>query len=594
MVCLKNAKKTRERTNGQSFVQGALILTLGMAIVKIVGALFKVPLNTVIGEYGMGLFNVAYNFYGPVHSLATAGLPIAISRMVSECFSMGRYREIRKIKRVSTPIFLTLGLLGTALMLFGAPYYCREIINNNRAVLPMLTLAPAVLFGCLGSIYRGYFEGLKNMYPTAVSEVIESMSKLIVGLSASVIVVWKLNEEFNFYGTILGRLVPSADEAALMTLSYAAAAAIFGVTLGSLISFMFLLLRYHKGGDGITLQMLQGAPRPRRGKTIAKILIRTAIPVAIGSVTVNIAGLIDTTFLQQRLAYIIQNESQKLLDRYQGLIPDMYLRQPDTIPNLLFGCYSMALTVYMIVPTITQAFSISALPSITQLWIKGNREKLKAGVEMVLRLTALFSLPAGIGISAIAGQISKLLYGDDVTTPIVAGILTLLGMAAALAAISTPISSMLQAVGRADIPVKLLIIAMLIKVGVNYVLCGNAEINVYGAAIGTLCCYLFLVISQVILLCRVTRIRLSIKSVFLKPFVAAVLCGVSAHVTAMAMEGLISLGGRMEALITTVAAIGIGMIVYAISLWAVGGLKKSDLDLLPKGQKIAKILEKHK
>ena len=491
----------------QGFLHGTLVLTIGMAVVKIVGALFKVPLNTVIGEYGMGLFNVAYHFYGPVHSLATAGLPIAISRMVSECFSRRRFQDIRKIKRISMPIFFLMGALGTALMLFGAPYYCAEVIGNRHAVLPMLVLAPAVLFGCLGSIYRGYFEGLTNMYPTAVSEVIEALSKLIIGLTASYGVSAHLNREYQQRNTIFGQLVASTDEAALATLSYAAAAAILGVTLGSLLSFLFLSLRYKTGGDGISTAALRASPKPRSGKSIAKTLIRTAVPVAIGSITVNVAGLIDTSFLQQRISSIMQRDPGAILRLYQGLIPDMYLRRPETIPNFLFGCYSMALTVYMLVPTITQAISISALPSITKLWTAGNKPALKKGIEMVLRLTALFSLPAGIGITAIAPQISVLLYGEDQATPIVSGLLTVLGIAAVLAALCTPISSMLQAVGRADIPVKLLVLAMGIKIGVNYLLCGITEINVYGAAIGTLCCYLFLAVAEVILLCRITGIR---------------------------------------------------------------------------------------
>ena len=566
---------------------------MGMAVVKLVGALFKAPLKTVVGEYGMGLFNVAYNFYGPVHSLATAGLPIAISRIVSESYSMGRFRDIRKIKKVSTPIFLFLGIAGTLLMILGAPYYCKELIRNQQAMLPMLALAPAVLFGCLGSIYRGYYEGLKNMYPTAVSEIIEASSKLIVGLSASVAVMLRFKEEYDKSGTLLGQRVASPDEAALMTLSFAAAAAIVGVTVGSLLSFLFLFFRYHKGGDGIDERLIAAAPKARSGKLLAKILIRTAVPVAIGSVTVNIAGLIDTTFLQQRLSKIMLTEPKVLMSMYQGLIPEMYLRQPETIPNFLFGCYSMALTVYMLVPTVTQAFSISALPSVTRLWAEGNKKKLKDGIEMVLKMTALFSLPAGIGISAIAPQITTLLYGSDISSPVVSGILVLLGIAAAFAALSTPISSMLQAIGRADIPVKLLAAAMVIKIGINYLLCGTAEINVYGAAVGTLVCYLVLVIAELIWLCRAAGVRIS-AAVFVKPLISAILCGIAAYMTAQLTGRLVTADGRGAALIITSAAIAAGAAVYCISLWATGAVSRKDLDLFPKGQKIVKILEKHR
>ena len=576
----------------QNFLKGTVVLTIGMAVVKLVGALFKVPLKSVIAEYGMGLFNVAYHFYGPVHSLATAGLPIAIARLVSARQSEGGYREIRKIKAVSTPIFFLLGALGTAVMLFGAPYYCREVIQNEGAILPMLVLAPAVLLGCLGSIYRGYFEGLKNMYPTAVSEIIEALSKLIVGLSGAAYVSHRLNRAYLRTGQIWGRPMASPDEAALTTLSFAAAAAILGVTVGSLISFLFLYWRYHSRGDGITPAMLSGAPAPGSGRSIGHAIVKTAVPVAIGSLAVNLTGLIDTTFLQQRLTNLLQKAPETLITQYQNLIPDMYLRQPDTIPNFLFGCYALALTVYMLVPTVTQAISTSALPNITALWIEGKRDGLQRGVETVLRVTALVSLPMGIGISAISGEIAVVLYGEEPATAIVGRLLVGLGFSAALAALSTPISSMLQAVGRADIPVKLLLAAMGIKVGLNYLLCGIPALNVYGVTAGTFCCYLFMVLSQLICLRRVTGLRIPVHRLFLKPMLSALLCGISAYV--MSNCGWFSLTERKEALAAVLCSMGIAALVYVISLWALGAVTREDIQFLPKGQKILKMLENPK
>lgn len=584
--------ENRKTVNRQSFLHGALILTLGMAIVKIVGALFKVPLKYAIQEYGMGLFNVAYNFYGPIHSLAIAGLPIAISRMVSESYSRGRYRDITRIKKVSTPICLTLGILGTALMFFGAPVYCSAVIKNDNALLPMLALAPAVLFGCLGAIYRGFYEGLKDMYPTAISEVIEALSKLIIGLAAAIGITGYLEREYVTYGTVFGKLMESADEAALITLSFAAAGAIVGVTCGSLFSFLYLSMRYRRKKAGITPEMLKDSPKPYTRKTIAKRLVITAIPIAIGSVTMNVAGLIDTTFLQSRIGDIINTAPDMLLAVYKGMIPDAFLRNPETIPNYLYGCYALALTVYMLVPTITQAFSISALPNMTEVWTRGDKREIKLNIESVVRITALFSLPAGIGISALATPVTRLLYGNDESTPIIAGVLFLLGLGAAVAAIATPISSMLQAVGRADLPVKMLVIAMGIKVAANYFLCGIPEINILGAGIGTLLCYLFLVVAELILLCRVTGVKIEVKSTFVKPAFSALFCGVAARVCSDLAAVVFDGGGRVDSMLCTACGVGAGGVFYIICLVIFNGIDKNDVLMLPKGQKIAKLLEK--
>ena len=216
MICLTKAKKKKERGARQSFLQGALILTAGMAVVKVIGALFKIPLKYAIGEYGMGLFNVAYNFYGPIFSLATAGFPIAIARMVSEDSTLGRWNDVRQVKRVSLPSFLLAGLLGMVLITLAAPYYCEKIVGNQNALLPMLALAPAILFACVGAVFRGHYEGLRNMIPTAVSEIVEAVAKLLIGLSAACAVVSACTEEYAANGTVFAVHPASPDEAVFL------------------------------------------------------------------------------------------------------------------------------------------------------------------------------------------------------------------------------------------------------------------------------------------------------------------------------------------------------------------------------------------
>jgi len=175
---IKN-ENSKGQMKKQSFLHGALILTLSILIVKVVGMLFKVPLNWIITEEGMGYFGTAYNFYGPIFSLATAGFPIAISKMVSESYTRGDFRDIRQIHKASIPIFLFTGIVGTSVMIFGSKAYV-DVVNNPLSRYSMIALAPAILFSCLSSIYRGYYEGLRNMYPTAISEVLEALGKLFL------------------------------------------------------------------------------------------------------------------------------------------------------------------------------------------------------------------------------------------------------------------------------------------------------------------------------------------------------------------------------------------------------------------------------
>lgn len=590
MICLTKAEKKKERGARQSFLQGALILTAGMAVVKVIGALFKIPLKYAIGEYGMGLFNVAYNFYGPIFSLATAGFPIAIARMVSEDSTLGRWNDVRQVKRVSLPAFLLAGLLGMVLITLAAPYYCEKIVGNQNALLPMLALAPAILFACVGAVFRGHYEGLRNMIPTAVSEIVEAVAKLLIGLSAACAVVSACTEEYAANGTVFAVHPASPDEAVFLTLAFAAAAAVLGVTCGSIFSLFYLALRYRFRGDGITARMYREAPPARGKRETMKKLVATTLPIAVGSIAMNVAGLIDATFLQNRIGHIMETAPQALLACYKGQIPEIYLDSPSSVSTFLYGCYTLALTIYLLVPAITQAFGVSALPSVTEAWTRGNKKEIKSSMESVIRVTALFCFPAGLGISALAEPIVQVLYGKGQSSSIIAGALFLLGLASLAAALSTPLSSMLQAVGRMDLPVKLLFAAMGIKIAVNFWLCGIPEINIAGAGVGTLCCYLFLVVSQLWCLQKVTGVKIS-AGLLLRPLASAGVCACGAYFIYefFSRQFVLNSFGEAAAL---AAGIAVGAVVYVISLGLLHAVDRNDVLMLPKGQKIAKMLEK--
>ena len=572
----------------QSFFQGALVLTAGMAVVKVIGALFKIPLKRVIGEYGMGLFNVAYNFYGPVFSLATAGFPIAIARMVSENRSLGRWKDIKRVRQVSFPAFLLLGLLGMGAMTLFAPLYCEAVSGNRHALAPMLALAPAILFACGASVFRGYYEGLRDMTPTAVSEVVEAGAKLLIGLSAACVLVSWGTKEYAASGTVFSLRPASPQEAMVLTLSFAAAGAVFGVTCGSVFSFLYLWLHHRFRGDGITPEMYQGAPEPAGKRELRGRLLRITLPVALGSLATNLAGLIDATLLQNRIGEAMKTAPERLLSHYEGMIPALYLENPGSIPTFLYGCYTLAMTVYLLVPSVTQAFGVSALPSVTEAWTKGGKERLKSSIETVARLSSLFCFPAGLGLCALAEPVTQVLYGREASSPIISEALFLLGLASLATAMCTPMASMLQAVGRLDLPVKLLAAAMVLKVAVSYWLCGIPELALSGAAVGTLCCYLFLFFSQFWCLRRAAGIEISL-FVFGKPLVCSVLCGLSARLAYRLLSGFLYPG----VLLPLLGAVACGAVVYLAGLLFLGGIEKSDLFALPKGQKIAKMLEKH-
>lgn len=584
VVMQKHAEQSESTRKKQSFLHGALILTIAVVIVKVIGALFKIPLTWTIGTVGIGYFNTAYSVYGPIFSLATAGFPIAIARMVSENYARQRFRDIRRIHRASVFIFLITGSVGFLVMLVGAPFYVNYVLKDSSSLLSMFFLAPSILFCCLSAIYRGYYEGLRNMYPTAVSEVIEAVCKLVIGLTAAILIVQTGMNQYHATGTVFGLAMQSEEYAKNATLPYAAAGAIFGVSVGSLGSYLYLLIRHKRKGDGITREQLAASCPPYTMRNTVVKLIKTAVPIGIGAVAINVAALIDTTFLQGRIGDIMRENPAALLSMYQGMIPKIYL-ETDAVPTYLYGCYSLALILFGLIPAFLQAFSISALPNVTAAWTRGIPGEIKRSVEGVLRISALVSLPAGLGMSVLARPIISLIYRTN--DEIASRVLVIMGIGAIFASLSAPVFSMLQAAGRVDLPVKLLLAGLTIKALLNYFLTGIPEINVLGAAIGTLVCYAFITVAAVVLLCRVTHVIPNFLSAVIKPLLASLFCAAAAY----AAQGFAA--RVMSDQLATCAAILIACAVYVVALFCFRAICREDVIMLPKGQKIVKILEKH-
>ncbi|MBQ5777185.1 MAG: polysaccharide biosynthesis protein, partial [Oscillospiraceae bacterium] len=452
----------------QSFFQGAFILSVAALIVKLLGAIFKIPLTNILGGDGMGYFSTAYDLYMPVYVISNAGLPVAIAKIVAESVSEGRFRDVRRTLKIANVVFLTTGTIGFSILFFGAGFLVKTI-NNPGAYLAVMAMAPTVFFVCLTSAYKGYYEGLQNMYPTALAQVIEVVVKLIFGLGLSM-GAYKLGmDEFRASGCVLGEFFADAEAAELRVLQIAAAGAIFGVALGSFGSWLSVYIRHKKSGDRITPQELDAPQEVTPTRVVLKKIVKIAIPIALGSCVGQLTGVIDLWSVLNRLNYAVNLDFGAISEMYGAAIPDG--KALESIPNYLNGCYKgMAVNLYNLIPTFTVAFGVSALHAITMAWTEKNRDSLKENVEAVLRITMLLVLPAGIGMSMLSHGVLTLLYGGrplevEIATPLLA----ILSIAVIFSATCSPINSMLQAVGRADLPVKIMVGCAAFKLVFNYI-----------------------------------------------------------------------------------------------------------------------------
>ena len=576
-----NASQTK---NSQSFLEGALILVFATAVVKIIGVIFKVPISWLLKEEGFAYFSLAYAVFTPLYSLAMAGLPVAVARMVSENSAKGNFRDVKKILRISTAAFTVTGGFCSILMLLGAGAYSNYIIKTPAAFLSIICLSPAVFFCCMMSSRRGYYEGLKNMYPTALSQMFEAVAKLVFGLLFSWLVIFIGTSQFENSKTVFGTACESLEAAMSIIYPFAAAAAIFGVTLSTFIGAAYLHIRHKIKGDGITEEMLSKAPPSKSGKEILRSLIGIAIPVSLGTLATTITSFIDSSSIMNRLDFVMQENPQVVYEMYKGLAD-----KATDVPAFLFGAYSYTTSIFSLVPTITTAFAISALPSVTSAWTLGDKTQTQKSVETVLRITSLVAFPGGIGIAVLSKPILQILYPfptQALGVEIAAPALSMLGIAVIFVALIAPINSMLQAIGRVDVPVKLMLVGGVIKIVTNFILVSIPSINVKGAPVGTILCYIFLFVASLIIISKQIGSAPKIRNTFLKPFAAAAVCGLSAALSYKLFSMFIS------DKISTVISIIFAVIIYAICLLLFKAIAKDDIIMLPKGKKIVKILEK--
>lgn len=577
-----------QNSKSQSLLQGVSVLAAAMLIVKLVGAVFKIPLGNILDGEGMGYFSTAYSVFTMIYAFSTAGLPAAISKMVAEQSVRGRYRDIRKIHEISTRFFLILGVGGFLLMALGSKLFV-NIAKTPSALYSVLAISPAILFGCVTSAYRGYYEGLRNMTPTAVSQVVEVVAKLVFGLSLALVVTKTASSQYAKSGVVFGQQAASLEEMQRIAAPYAAAAAIFGVTLSTVVGTVYLLIHCKRAGDGVTEENLKYSPRAMRGKVLLVRLVKIAIPISLGSIVVNVAQFIDTFTIIRRLDAAFQNHADVMMKLFGSIIPAQVLQENGSA-NFIYGSYSgYALSVFNLVPAFTTIFGKSALPNVTAAWTVRDMKGTKLNIESLIRMTFLITAPLSLGIFSMATPILTLLYpGKAAEVAIAAPVLSLQGISLLFLGMSAPLFAALQALGRADLPPKFMLLGAALKFIVNYATIGIPAINVRGAALGTMICYAVIMVLCLVWLTKITGIQFRFVGLFWKPLVGGLLCAGAAY----GVYGLLSHFIASNSL-KTLLAIGVAGIVYLLAVLLLRAITEDDVRMLPKGEKFAKLLAKY-
>ncbi|NLB80629.1 MAG: polysaccharide biosynthesis protein [Clostridiaceae bacterium] len=539
----------------QSFLYGALVLVASSVLVNVLGAVFKIPLTILIKEEGMGLFNTSYTLF-TFFVLAAKGFSIAVSKMVSESIALEKKREADRIFTVALVLLGILGAAGSILLYWGAQRFS-GMLGNTKAALCIKAISPAVLFIALVSAFRGYFQGRQDMYPTAFSEVIEALGKLVIGM----LLAWW------FVGISIER---------------AAAGAVAGVTGSTMLGLIFIVIVFvidkvkgEKNGNENT--------RSIRG--IIKRLLIISLPITIGASVASLTNVVDMMTIMNRLQSIT-NVTPEFITKYQSIINDGVAVGGITedLANKLYGLYSgYAVLLFNLPLTMIVALSTSVLPAISAAITRRDALGAQTITKSVIRITILFALPCTVGLAVLAGPILQLILNNSLAKDL----LRTISIAIVFVSIVQVTNAVLQAYGKMHIPVINMIIGGIVKIAFNYYFIGIASINIEGAPLGTIACYFVIAMLNLIYIARLTKAKFEKADFIFKPLFSAVGMGVIATFSVNAMLG-VGIGEKIAVL----PAIAIGAIVYMLLILTTGGITKSDVEMMPAGKRVAETLGK--
>lgn len=545
-----------EREKRASFAKQATILMAASLFVRFIGFIYRVPLTNLIGDEGNGIYSTGYYIYNFFLVFSSAGLPAAISKMVSERTVLKEYKNAHKVFQVSLILTLIGGTVGALVMWLGADFFS-NLVNMPESRFSIITLAPTVLIVAIMSSFRGYFQGLKTTIPTAISQIIEQIFHAIASVLLAFIIIKAMSKD----------ITPSTE-----VLAYAAAGGTAGTGIGAFFGLLFLIFAYFLIKPSINKKFRKDVNSEEESSTyIAKNMMKLSIAIVAGTAIMSVTNVIDMKMVNSLLLGT---------ERYSAIeVRQLY--------GQLTGKYSTLTTLPVALST---AFATVIVPNIASSVVLKDRAAVKRKINTALKLTMLISIPAAIGIGILGSHILLLLFpsyseGGRLLTVGAVSIIFL-----SLAQINTGI---LQGIDKAHFPIIAIAIGALVKIILNWIFIPREGIDVVGSVIGTIGCYVVASLLDLWALKQYTRIRFDINNIFIKPLIA----GVGMGIICFGSYSLIMLPSSAETeklfnAIATITSVILSILVYVLILLLIKGIKKEDIELFPFGKNISKLLTK--
>ena len=467
----------------KSVAKGISVLGITGIVNKVIGVLYSIPLARILGDTGLGLFQTVFPTYNLLLTVSSAGLPVAVSRMVAHFLAKGDPRSAKRVFRLALSMLVCVGVFFSLLMLLSNGFLVR-LVGVEEAARGFRVIAPCVALVCALSAFRGFVQGQQNMVPTAISQVIEQVGHVLVSLPLAA----------------LGMRRSMAD---------GAAGALLGNTLVEGLALLYMVVRYFRrraAFDAIPQQSLE--PSPARG-TLVRRLILISIPITVSACIIPLSYFIDSAIMVNRMVD-------------SGLARDA--------ATSLYGIFSGMVIRLINIPTaLALAISMSLVPAISAVKALEDKPAIRAQSDTGIRYAFLIGFPCAIGMSVLAKPILAFFYLETLSPErlqTASELLTFSALTVVLFTVVQATSSILQGLHQQRIPMYTMIAGVVCKIILNYTLIGTPGINIHGGPIASIVCYSVAMIANLFFTCRHAEMRFNWLDWILRPGLAAAAMGV--------------------------------------------------------------------
>ncbi len=544
------SKKSSSKTN---FLAQGTILVIASFVAKAIGMIYRIPLTHILGDDGNGYYSTANEIYTIILMISSFSLPLAVSRLVAEREYAGEVKNSYRVLICSLRFAaVTGGILSILTFLLGG-VITKYVMGVELASYALRVLAPAIFLFALTGVLRGFFQGHGTMVPTAVSQIIEQIINAIVSVAGAYVMLQ--------YGLKLGEKKGDAE----LGTALAAAGGTFGTVASVGVALLFMIVIYLGYRNGFKRRMKKDKTRRRESdRAIYRAITYTILPIVLSTLVYNISTIIDQGVFNHILAGM-------------GFTQKQYAT--------VWGIYSGKFRVLMNVPlSIASCLAPSVVPALTEAMANNDLREAGLRTRDTIRYTMVFTIPCAVGMAALARPIMMMLYGNNDSLTLAAGIMQSGALLTVLLALSTLTTGILQGLGEMQAPLVHAATAVVIHLGFLVLFVVKFKWNIYGVVYANIIFGLIICLLNARSIRKKLHYRQEIKKTFLVPVIAAGVMGIAAYL----VHRLFNLfAGNM---ISTILAVCVGAVVYGICLVKLGGILEREIRRLPKGDLLADLL----